>query len=372
MKKFMLAAMGFALFLSGCGDMTRHSFWSGLFSDSDSGRSSASTSGSSGTAKSPQHIKPVRYSDLPGWREDDHRYALRAFRNTCQARLQYSGAVVPDRQLLEEKCGMLPRESASRDEVRQWFEIHFQPYKVHNESGNSKGLFTGYYSPIIPACRNRTTQCNEPLMAPPADGQNFKGIERREIVSKQIGRPLYWANIVDVQNIQIQGSGTIRLEDGSLVKLNFAGVNDMPFKSIGGQLQERGIRPSGGFGADAVWTHLRQNPALAQEVINNNQRYVYFVEAQAHDVIGTIGTPLSKIRSIAIDNTIYTLGLPVYVDTSLSDGRKFQRLMVAQDTGGAIRGWVRVDIFFGVGDEAFEVAQGQYAQGEKYILMPKK
>jgi len=117
---------------------------------------------------------------------------------------------------------------------------------------------------------------------------------------------------------------------------------------------------------------LRQNPALAQEVINNNQRYVYFVEAQAHDVIGTIGTPLSKIRSIAIDNTIYTLGLPVYVDTSLSDGRKFQRLMVAQDTGGAIRGWVRVDIFFGVGDEAFEVAQGQYAQGEKYILMPKK
>jgi membrane-bound lytic murein transglycosylase A len=324
-----------------------------------------------GDARIPQNLKPVSFSELPGWKDDDHRYALRAFRQTCRARVQYNGNVVPDRRLLEEKCGMMPKESASRTEVRQWFEMHFQPYKIHDEAGASRGLFTGYYSPIIPACRQRTAQCNEPLMGLPTDGRNFKGVERREIVRQQIGRPLYWANIVDVQNIQIQGSGTIRLEDGKLVKLNFAAVNDMPFTSIGGQLQERGIRPAGGFGAEAVWVHLKQNPTLAQEVINNNKRYVYFVEVESHDVIGALGVPLSTIRSAAIDNTIYTLGLPLYVDTTLSDGRRFRRLMVAQDTGGAIRGWIRVDIFFGSGDKAFELAQGQFAQGAKYILMPR-
>ena len=370
----LLFAVCSLLFIAGCGDMTRQSFWSGWFPDSGPkpSASDAPAGHTGATAKIPGHVKPARYSDLPGWKDDDHRYALRAFRNTCKAKVQYSGQLVADRQLLEEKCGMLPKESAGRDEARQWFEVHFQPYKIHDESGNAKGLFTGYYSPIIPACRQKTAQCSEPLMAPPTDGRNFKGIERREIVSKQIGRPLYWAHIVDVQNIQIQGSGTIRLEDGSLVKLNFAGVNDMPFRSIGGQLQEKGIRPEGGYSADAVWKHLKTNPALAREVIGNNQRYVYFQEAQSCDVIGALGVPLSKIRSVAIDNTLYSLGLPMYVDTTLSDGRRFRRLMVAQDTGGAIRGWVRVDIFFGSGDQAYDVAQGQYAQGEKYILIPKK
>ncbi|MCL1785815.1 MAG: MltA domain-containing protein [Alphaproteobacteria bacterium] len=323
-------------------------------------------------SKIPSHFQPVGYNDLPGWRNDDHRYALQAFRNTCNAKVDYSGAVVMDQKLLDEKCRMLPPQSAGKESVRAWFESNFQPYKVRDQGGNSNGLFTGYYSPIIKACRKKTDECNEPLMAPPSDGRNFKGIPRKEIVSKQIGKPLYWANIVDVQNIQIQGSGKIRLENGEVVKLNFAGVNDMPFGSIGEYLRTRNIKPGGGYSAEAVWEHLRKHPYLAQEAINSNQRYVYFKTATAHDVIGAMNAPLSKIRSVAMDNTIYSLGMPVYVDTKLSDGKKFQRLMVAQDTGGAIRGWIRVDLFFGEGEEAFRHAQGQHAQGEKYILMPKQ
>ena len=320
----------------------------------------------------PSNLRAVSYSDLPGWRDDDVRYALQAFRNSCKAKLQYTGRVIPDKELVAEKCRMLPAASADVATVRAWFESHFQPYRIYNDDGGTRGTYTGYYSPIIPACRNKTAECNEPLMGVPTDGRAYKGVAKKTIVDNKIGRVLYWANIVDVQNLQIQGSGNLRLEDGTDVKLNFAAVNDMPFKSIGEQLKAKGIRPDGGYSSDAVWSHLKKNPALAREVIYGNPRYVYFYESVPPDVIGKLGTPLSKIRSIAMDDTIYTLGMPVYVSTNLSDGRKFQRLMIAQDTGSAIRGWIRADIFFGKGDEAYKFAQGQHAQGEMFILMPKE
>lgn len=319
----------------------------------------------------PSNLRRVSYGDLPGWRDDDVRYALQAFRNTCKAKIQYTGRVVPDRALLEEKCKNLPAASADNATVHAWFESNFQPYQIYTDTGATRGTYTGYYSPIIPACRTKTAKCNEPLMGIPTDGRNYKGVSKKDIVEKQIGRVLYWANIVDVQNIQIQGSGNLRLEDGTDVKLNFAAVNDMPFKSIGEELRRRGIRPDGGYSADAVWNYLKAHPEIAKDVIYTNPRYVYFYESVPPDVIGKLGTPLSKIRSIAMDTSLYTLGLPVYVNTNLSDGRKFRRLMVAQDTGSAIKGWIRADIFFGKGDEAYKYAQGQHAQGEMFILMPK-
>ena len=318
------------------------------------------------------NLRRVSYSELPGWNQDDVRYALQAFRNSCKAKIQYKGRVIPDRELFQEKCNMLPSASADNATVRAWFESNFQPYKIYNDDGSTKGTYTGYYSPVIPGCKTKTAECNEPLMGIPTDGRNFKGVSKKQIVENKIGRVLYWANIVDVQNIQIQGSGMLKLPDGKMVKLNFAAVNDMPFKSIGEQLRNRGIKPEGGYSADAVWTYLKKNPKLAKEVIYNNPRYVYFYESVPPDVIGKLGTPLSKIRSVAMDDSIYTLGLPVYIDTNLSNGQKFRRLMIAQDTGSAIRGWIRADIFFGKGDEAYQYAHGQHAQGEMYILMPKE
>lgn len=320
----------------------------------------------------PRNLKRVSYGELPGWHDDDVRYALQAFRNSCRAKIQYSGRVIPDRELFAEKCRMLPSASADVATVRAWFESNFQPYQVHNDDGTKTGTYTGYYSPVIPACRTKTAQCNEPLMGVPTDGRNYKGVPKKDIVGKKIGRVLYWANIVDVQNIQIQGSGNLKLEDGTDVKLNFAAVNDMPFKSIGEELRRRGIRPDGGYSADAVWTYLKQNPDLARDVIYKNPRYVYFYESVPPDVVGKLGTPLSKIRSIAMDDSIYTLGMPVYISTNLSDGRPFRRLMIAQDTGSAIRGWIRADIFFGKGDDAYKYAHGQHAQGSMFILMPKE
>ena len=318
------------------------------------------------------NLKKVSYSELPGWRDDDVRYALQAFRNSCKAKIQYRGRVIPDRALFEEKCRTLPSASADIPTVRAWFESNFQPYKIYNDDGTDRGTYTGYYSPIIRGSRVKTAEYNEPLMGVPTDGRNYKGVEKKKIVEQKIGRVLYWANIVDVQNIQIQGSGMLQLDDGTMVKLNFAAVNDMPFKSIGEELRRRGIRPDGGYSADAVWKHLKAHPKLARDVIYKNPRYVYFYESVPPDVIGKLGTPLSKIRSVAMDDSIYTLGLPVYISTNLSDGRKFQRLMIAQDTGSAIRGWIRADIFFGKGDEAYKYAHGQHAQGQMFILMPRE
>lgn len=353
MRKLLLFVFGLGL-LAGCGDVTKsYDYKSG------------------DAAVIPSNLKKTSFSALPGWTDDDQRYALQAFRNTCKAKIQYTGSVIPDRALLDEKCNTMPDASASNSTVRKWFESHWQPYKITNANGTSTGTFTGYYSPTILASRVQTAEFSEPLMAVPTDGRNYKGVDKKTILRNQIGRPMYYANLVDVQNLQIQGSGLLQLTNGELVKLNFGAVNDMPFKSIGEQLRDRGITPPGGYSSDAVWQYLKKNPSLAREVIDNNPRYVYFVESGARDVIGKLGTPLSKIRSIAVDDSIYTVGLPVYVDTNLSDGRKFERLMVAQDTGSAIRGWVRADIFFGEGDEAYQYAHGQYAQGEMYILMPK-
>lgn len=317
------------------------------------------------------NLKPVPFSSLPGWQNDDVRYALQAFRNSCNAKLQYTGRVVPDADLVREKCNLLPGANSDTKTVRNWFESHFQAYRVYDDSGKTTGTFTGYYSPTIPACRKKTATCNEPLMAAPSNPAQYKNVPKKKIVENKIGTVLYWANIVDVQNIQIQGSGLLKLEDGEMVKLNFGATNDMQFKSIGEQLRARGIKPDGGYSADAVWTYLKKNPTLAREVIYNNQRYVYFKEAESKKVIGKLGTPLSKIRSIAVDDSIYTVGMPVYINTNLSDGRKFQRLMIAQDTGSAIRGWIRTDIFFGSGDEAYKFAHGQHSNGEMYILLPR-
>lgn len=320
-------------------------------------------------SKIPSNMKSVSYSELPGWRDDDVRYALQAFRNTCKAKIQYTGLVVPDEELMREKCNMLPSASADIATVRAWFESNFQPYQVYNEKGGKTGTYTGYYSPVVHACRRQTAKCSVPIMDVPNDGRKYKGVDSKTLVKNRIGRVIYWIDPIDLQDM---GSATLILEDGSKVKLNVASTNDLPFNGIGGQLKKRGIRPDGGYTMKAVRAYLKSHRDLAQELVDNNPRYVYYREADNFDVIGKMGVKISKIRTVAMDDSIYTLGMPVYINTTLSDGRSFNRLMIAQDTGGAIKGWIRADIFFGVGDEAFDAAHGQHSQGQMFILMPKE
>ncbi|MDR1071516.1 MAG: MltA domain-containing protein [Rickettsiales bacterium] len=313
------------------------------------------------------NMVPVGYAELPGWKDDDQAYALQAFRNTCKANIQYAGEIVPDARLMAEKCASLPDRSSGAETVRKWFEDNFQPYKVGDDA-TKNGKFTGYYSPVVKACRQRTAECSAPVLDKPDDGREYKGVPSTRIVGERIGRVIYWIDPIDLQDM---GSSTLVLEDGSRVRLSVASTNDMTFNGIGSQLLARGIRPPEGYGMKSVRAYLKQNRDLADELIANNPRYVYYTPSATEAVTGNMGVPLSKIRSVAVDKNIYTLGLPVYLDTRLSNGRKFQRLMVAQDTGGAVTGYNRADIYFGVGDEAFEYAHGQNETGQMYVLMPK-
>ncbi|MDR2269049.1 MAG: MltA domain-containing protein [Rickettsiales bacterium] len=319
-----------------------------------------------GDGKIASNLKAVGYDELPGWKDDDHNYALQAFRNSCGAKIQYAGKVIPDRQLFEEKCKLLPPGPAGRETIRKWFENHFQPYKVVDDTG---GKFTGYYSPVVSACRYQTSKCSAPIMDKPSDGREYKGVHSAKLVSERIGNVIYWIDPIDLQDM---GAATLILEDGEKVRLSVASTNDLPFNGIGSQLLARGIRPPEGYGMKSVRKYLKENRALAEDLIANNPRYVYYTHAETDAITGNMGVPLSRIRSIAVDKNIYTLGLPVYLDTRLSNGKKFQRLMVAQDTGGAVTGYNRADIYFGVGDAAFEYAQGQNERGQMYILMPKQ
>jgi membrane-bound lytic murein transglycosylase A len=331
------------LFLSGCG----------LFETTGiKGRSSGS-------------LSAVSYSSLPGWYDDDQRYALQAFKNSCNGKMQYVGDVVPNERLFNEKCRNLPSANSSKEVVRAWFESNFQPYKIND---GTKGKFTGYYSPVVKACRYRTEACSAPIMNKPTDGTTYKGVDSVTLVKNRIGNVIYWIDPIDLQDM---GSATLILEDNTRVKVSVASTNDLPFNGIGSQLLARGIRPPEGYGMKSVRAYLKSHRDLANELIANNPRYVYYAPSQTDAVTGTMGVPLSKIRSIAVDKSIYTLGMPMYLDTKLSDGKAFRRLMVAQDTGGAIIGYNRADIYFGVGDEAFEFAHGQNQPGQMYVLMPK-
>ena len=353
------------LMLAGCGlDMLEGAGGGGRRRPSRPGKP-----GDIGNAVITDTMKPVDFRDLRGWADDDHRYALQAFRNTCAGRIQFTGTVIPDERLTREKCQIMPPENAGRATVRDWFETHFQPFKVWDDK-TLDGKFTGYFSPVRHACRTQTERCSVPIMDRPRDGREFKGVHSRIIVEQRIGEVLFWIDPIDLQDM---GSATLILEDGERVRLSVASTNDLPFNGIGSQLLARGIRPPGGFGMRSVREFLKlpENRALAQELVDNNPRYVFYTRSRTEAVYGRMGVPLSRIRSIAIDENIYTLGLPVFIDTTLSaNGRPFQRLMIAQDTGGAILGKNRVDIYFGVGEEAFEYAHGQNTKGQMYFFMP--
>ncbi|MDR1027175.1 MAG: MltA domain-containing protein [Rickettsiales bacterium] len=313
-------------------------------------------------------LTPVPHSALPGWKNDDHRYALAAMRHSCNTKINIAGQKVrPDAKRWEEKCANMPGANASAATARQFFEDHFQPYKVA-DSATKNGKFTGYYSPVVRACRTQTAACSAPIMDKPTDGREYKNVPSTRLVNERIGRVIYWIDPIDLQDM---GSATLILEDGTNVRLSVASTNDMTFNGIGSQLLARGIRPPEGYGMKSVRAYLKQNRDLADELIANNPRYVYYTPSKIEAVTGHMGVPLTKIRSVAIDKDIYALGMPVWLDTKLSNGGKFQRLMMAQDTGGAIIGMNRADIYFGTGDEAFEYAHGQNQPGQMYIFLPK-
>ena len=336
----------------------------------------------------------VDWTELPNWREDDHATALKAFVQGC--------AALGSRDAWRRACDAGRKVAPSRPgPARTFFENHFRPYRLSIEGNAGSGLITGYYEPLLNGSRQRTNRYRYPLYGVPNDlvaielgdvhpelkGQRLRGrLEGRRVVpyytraeidsgsASRSAAVLFWVDDpIDLFFLQVQGSGQLRLDNGERARVGFADQNGHPYRSIGRVLIERGELTMENASMQSIKAWARQNPDKLTEVLNHNARYVFFKELKADlpGPIGALGVPLSAGRSLAIDPRHVPLGAPVFLDTTWPNSKQpLQRLLMAQDTGGAIRGPGRGDYFWGFGEQAGAQAGRMRQPGRMWILVP--
>lgn len=338
--------------------------------------------------------KSVEWSALVGWNDDNLTEFFVALTKQCPRMSSKT-----DRwKSMCVKIQALNNPSATQ--ARQFIENHFRPHEILAENGVKEGLITGYYQPILQGSRTRTDRYLYPLYSQPDDllivelGGMFPELEGKRVRGKLLGNkvvpyfnrtdidysttPLKGNELLWVDDpygsffLQIQGSGRVQLEDGSLLGVNYANQNGHPYVSIGKQLVEMGEMPLQDVSLFTIRAWLQNNPDRADELLQKNPSYVFFTLREKIDENprGSLNVPLTDMRSIAVDRKVITLGTPVWIDTTLPDGQPFQRLMIAQDTGGAISGHVRADVYFGTGNNAEQLAGTMKQSGSLYALLP--
>lgn len=343
-------------------------------------------------------LRPSSFSALPGWGADDQGEAWPAFLSSCAAISKRSGWQAPCAQA--QSLGKRP----AAQEARQFFETYFRPYQVINPDGSSDGLVTGYYEPLLHGARKRGGRYQTPLHRAPDDllaidissaypelkGQQLRGRlvgskvvaypPRAELLQSKalIGTEILWVDDpVGAFFLQVQGSGRVQLADsGEMVRVAYANQNGWPYKSIGRYLIDKGELRLDQASMQGIKAWVAAHPAREQELLNVNPRYVFFKEEKIDDPSvgpkGALGVPLTPQRSIAVDPQFIPLGAPVYLATTQPNSAAASRhLMLAQDTGSAIKGAVRADYFFGFGDQAGNQAGKMKQRGAMWVLLPK-
>ena len=301
------------------------------------------------------------FDDLTGWAADDHHAALAVFRSTCDI-----AADMPLRQLANVEAA----------DPRSFFEAHFDPVLI---TDGAPMLFTGYFEPELTGSRYRSDDFQHPVLATPPDlvsdapYRTRREIEQDAALADQ-GLALAWlADPLDLFFLQVQGSGRIRLTDGDVMRVGFAGRNGHPYTSIGKLLIARGDVAADVISADVIREWVKDNGDAGRALLWENDSYVFF--RKISDVpadqgpLGAMNRSVTAGRSIAVDPGFTPLGLPVWIEKSGAD--PINRLMVAQDTGSAIKGAQRADIFFGTGDMAGRQAGAVNDPGRMVVLMPK-
>lgn len=296
----------------------------------------------------------LSFDDLKGWAEDDHQAALAAWHKSCP------------KSSAGQLCDMPSHEA------RWFFETHFTPVLWEEDPS---ALFTGYYEPVIRAARQPGNGYRVPLYAPPPDLRaRWPHFTRAEIENGALrgrGLELFWLeDPVDAFFLHIQGSGRLILPDGELVRLGFAAKNGHGYVSIGKIFRKQ--RRSGARAA-ALKSWLRRNPVEGAVLMQRNPSFIFFQVRSGlspdDGPVGAMGVPLTSERSLAVDRRFHDLGDPIWVDAKVSSGR-IRKLMIGQDTGSAIKGRYRGDIFFGTGDRAGKVAGQTKTRGSMVQLIP--
>ena len=340
-------------------------------------------------------LQAADWAEIPGWQNDDPLVAFEAFRASC--------ARIESRPLWTATCTAARAvDVTTAAAARAWFEAEFRPWALVNPDGTREGTVTGYYEPLLKGSRKRQPPYLSPLFGPPEDmvvvdlaevypelkNLRLRGrIEGRKLVpyytraewaqqedARSDGALLWIDDPLDLFFMQIQGSGQVVLDDGSRVRVSYADQNGHPFKSIGRWLIEQGQLKLEQASMQGIKAWARANPKRLQEMLNANPSLVFFRElpVEGSGPPGALGVPLTPERSIAIDPRIVTLGAPVFLATTWpNDSKPLQRLMLAQDTGGAIRGAVRADFYWGSGTEAGNLAGKMRQRGSMWALMPK-
>ncbi len=316
-----------------------------------------------GTAQSEETtFRILEFEDLEGWEQDNHAAALRTFLETC-----------PD--LDEPDWASLCAVAQNIDSPRAFFEMFFRPVMI--EDGKD-ALFTGYFEPELDGARYPDARYRYPVYRkPPEAKKTSTWLSRREIETTEVmqgrGLEIAWVDDpVELFFLQIQGSGRVRLPDGNHIRLGYGGANGHPYRSIGVELIRRGVYKSHQVSAQVIKNWVRRNPVDGAELLRHNPSYVFFRTVNRvspeKGPLGAMNRSITTMRSVAVDPAFTPLGAPVWVE---KDGKTpLRRLMIAQDTGSAIKGAQRADIFFGTGDSAGRAAGKLKDPGRMMVLLP--
>ena len=344
---------------------------------------------------------------LPGWKNDKVLNAFPALQKSCRSilkklnRRQSSKKKLKKHSSWQNVCDQITTNSFGEDSFREFLKSKFIAYQIRYR-GSDEGLFTGYYEPTLDGSLKLSREYKTPIYPKPTDlihvnlGEWKESLNNSRILGRVVGNklkpyfsrsdiskgaldreitPILWLKSeIDAFFLHIQGSGRVVLPDGEVYRLGYAGKNGRKYYPIGRHLLEIGAIPKENISMQSIKKWLKENPGKKKDVMNMNPSYVFFRKLNGNDgPIGAQGVVLTSGRSLAVDRHYSKLGAPVWLSANFEDeeGKKLQRLMVAQDTGGAIKGPIRGDVFWGSGKIAERLAGIMKAKGSMYVFYPK-
>jgi membrane-bound lytic murein transglycosylase A len=354
---------------------------------------------------------PLAWTDIPGWDQDDHLAAFKTFRESCKPIAAQPSQTPETRALgasLRDPCRAARAVDISDGaKARAFFEADFTPLKI-SRLGEGEGFVTGYYEPVIDGSRTQTEVYTVPVYRRPSNlfvrgynqaspdlpnkGPVYRKIGRRKLIPyydrAEIedgaieGRGLeicFLKSETDLLFAQIQGSARVALGDGTTLRINYDSYNGYPYTPVGRVLIDRGIIPREQMSMQKIREWMDANPDAANDVRRQNRSYIFFHEVPLTDkdeAVGAQGIPLTPGRSLAVDRSLHVYGTPFFIEGELpieSEKAKtpFRRLMIAQDTGSAITGPARADLYFGAGADAGKVA-GRLKQNVRFVMLVPK
>ena len=346
----------------------------------------AACAGNGGAAENKVGMTPISFNEIAGWTEDKQDEALAAFRRSCpkliaapESKIVTDGGqktITPAewKQICDSAAAVKDGDSRA---ARRFFEENFRPLVVH-----APGKFTGYFEPELRGSRAPSRLFAVPVYRRPPDLKDQPYYTRAEIEQgalKGKGLEIAWVqDPVALFEVQVQGSGRIHLAEGGTLSLGFDGSNNRPYTAIGGVLADMGVLRRDDVTWPAIRDWLKRNPQQGREVMRKNERYIFFKDTRSSAAAGSEGVSLTAQRSLAIDPVFTPYGTPIWIDTARPVASKpgateiYRHLMIAQDSGTAIKGAARGDVFFGNGAPAADWAGRMIAGGRAIVLVPNK